>query len=548
MHPRIVFTLSPLALFALPAFAQTPPDAGQTLQQTLPGLEAPRPTPGVTIQPPLDAGALPGGATVVLSGVKLSGNTVFSEAQLLAVLGEVKGRSYDLAGLQGLARRISEHYRQAGYLFARALIPAQNFADGVLTFQIVEGRYGKVEAQGPFAAQAQAYLAPLQPGAVIEAAALERASLVLGDQPGIKVAPLLRPGQEVGTGDLVVEVAREPLFKGEAGLDNHGNRYSGQYRARLNLQADSPFMLGDQFKGQFLYTDEGLWLGSLNYSLPLGASGLRGQIGYSHTYYELGKDFANLKANGTADVASLGLSYPIVRSQAANLVVGFAYQHKELEDRQDATSTRNTKQSDVLPLTLQFDRRDAWGLTYGQATYSAGRLKLDSVLEAADIASNTGTRGHFAKLNFDLARINTTPIANLTLFGRASMQWAGKNLDSSEAFLLGGPNGVRAYPVGEGNGDEGWLVQLEARYRIGNAEPFVFYDAGSVRINADPGRITPAVTDNTRSISGTGLGVRYNQGALSLDASLAWRTHGGKPQSDTRDDNPRLWASMAYRF
>lgn len=188
------------------------------------------------------------------------------------------------------------------------------------------------------------------------------------------------------------------------------------------------------------------------------------------------------------------------------------------------------------------------GYAWGSLGYTTGRLKLDAALEAADIASGMDSRGHFAKWNLDLARLQTTSIHNLNLYGRLSAQWAGKNLDSSESFLLGGPNGVRAYPVGEGNGDEGYLVQLEARYRLGSAEPYLFYDAGKVRINADNTRLVAPLSDNSRSIAGSGLGIRYASGAYSLDAALAWRTHGGKPESDTRDTNPRGWVSLVWRF
>lgn len=547
------FSTLALALgLAFPALAQQVPDAGQVLQETLPpSLQAPRPAPGVSVQPSAEAVILPGGQTVTLAGVKFSGNSIFTEAQLLAVLGEVKGQAFDLAGLRSLASRVSEHYRANGYPFARALVPAQNFADGVLTLQIVEGRYGEVQAQGEQSAAAQGFLADLKPGAVIESAALERATLILYDQPGIQVVPIIRPGQEPGTGDLVVNVSREPMFKGEVGLDNHGNRYTGAARLRFNAQADSPFTLGDQITLRTLYTEEGMWLGSAGYSLPLGASGLRGQVGYAHTYYELGEDFATLGAHGTARVTNAGLSYPILRSQKSNLTVGATFQHKQLDDRQKSTSTRNDKQSDSLPISLQFDHRDGLGgggISFGSLAYTKGRLKLDDTLEAADIASNTNTRGSFDKWNLNLARVQRTGIPNLSLYGRLSAQWAGKNLDSSEGMSLGGANGVRAYPLGEGTGDEGWLVQLEARYAMGAWAPYLFHDAGRVRINAEPGAITPAVTDNTRAIAGSGLGLRYDSGPWNAEAAVAWRSKGGRPTSDTRDDNPRLWVSAGYRF
>ncbi|QIK39222.1 ShlB/FhaC/HecB family hemolysin secretion/activation protein [Caldichromatium japonicum] len=549
-HPLMRSSLLAAALLAaFAAHAQQAPDAGRTLQETAPRtLEAPRLAPRLDLAPPQEAAVLPGGPSVTLTRITITGNTVFTEAELLALLGDYRGRSYDLAGLKALARRITEHYRAQGYPFARAVLKAQKIEGGVLAIEIIEGRYGKVEAQGEMAEEAQAFLEALKPGEVISAAPLERATLILSDQPGIRVRPLLRPGQEVGAGDLIVEVGREPTLKGEVGLDNHGNRFSGQNRLRANVQADSPFLLGDQIKAQALVSDEGLWQGSLGYSLPLGASGLRGGLSYAHTYYELGKDFKNLKARGTADVAGLNLAYPLIRSQAANLILVAGYQHKALEDRQDATSTRNDKSSDLAPLALQFNRRDGSGLTYGTLAYTAGQLDLDAVLEAADIASGRDTRGHFDKWNLDLARLQTTPLSNLTLFGRLSAQWAGKNLDSSERFLLGGATGVRAYPQGEGLGDEGWLLQLEARYRLGAFEPYLFYDAGAVRVNAKPDGITPAVADNHRLISGAGLGLRLASGPWNLDAAIAWRNQGGQPQSDSQDHNPRAWLAASWRF
>lgn len=541
-----------LAVPASIAFAQTAPDAGQTLQQNLPPtLQAPRSATGVAIQPPAATTVLPGGQQIILQGVRLEGNTRFASAELIALIGEVKGQAFDLAGLRGLAERISQHYQVSGFPFARALVPTQNFADGVLMIQVVEGRFGQVAAQGEFAEAAQGFLGQIKPGEVIASAELERATLILDDQPGIRSAPLIRPGQELGTGDLVVTVSREPMMKGDVGFDNHGNRYSGEHRLRANIQADSPFMLGDQITLRTLYSEENMWLGNLGYSLPLGASGLRGQIGYAHTYYELGLDFANSRSHGTAKVTSLGLTYPLIRSQKRNLTLGANFQHKQLNDRQDSTNTSNDKESDSLALSLQFDDRDGLGgggISFGTLTYTPGRLKLDAILENTDITSNTGTRGRFDRWNLDLARMQATGVQNLTLFGRTSVQWAGKNLDSSEGFSLGGANGVRAYPSGEGNGDEGWFVQLEARYQIGVFAPYAFHDTGRIRINADAGRITPAVTNNIRSLGGYGFGTRYTRGEWTMDASLAWRSHGGKPQSDTADRAPRAWVTVGMRF
>ena len=135
-----------------------------------------------------------------------------------------------------------------------------------------------------------------------------------------------------------------------------------------------------------------------------------------------------------------------------------------------------------------------------------------------------------------------------TLFGRASSQWANKNLDSSEGYSLGGANGVRAYPTGEGNGDGGWFAQFELRYAIGDFSPYIFHDVGRVQINTDSADLSPAVANNSRTLSGSGVGLRYQRGSWSADVSAAWRLEGGDPTSDTRNRNPQVWVSTGYKF
>jgi len=541
------------AAFPLASLAQQQPDAGQTLQQQQQQVpQLPRSGPAIDIQPPKAAVTAPGGAEVTLSEIRITGTNVFSEAELLKELGEFAGKSFDLAGLRGLTERVSAYYRENGYPFARAYIPPQPMTDGKLRIDVVEGRFGKIQAFGDskLADAADGFLSQLKPGEVIASSRLERTTLILDDQPGIRVAPIIRPGQELGTGDLDVRVERTPSVNGDVGLDNHGNRFTGEHRLRANMQWNSPFTFGDQIAARILYSDEDMWLGSLGYSLPIGTSGLRGNVGYSHTYYELAKNFADLGATGTAKVASLGVSYPLIRSQKANLSLAFTYQHKKLNDKQRSASTNDDKSSRSLPISLNFDQRDSlWGggITYGSLAYTAGELKLGSTLENTDRASRQNTRGSFDKWNLDIARVQATPISNLILFGRLSSQWAGKNLDSSEGFSLGGASGVRAYPTGEGNGDEGWLVQFEIRYTMGAYTPYLFHDSGRVKLNAKNNLTSPA-TPNHRTIRGEGLGLRYARGDWYMDATVAWRSHGGKPLSDTAKRNPRMWVMAGYKF
>ena len=486
-----------------------------------------------------------GGGVVTVKSIRFTGYTRYTDV-LTAVFADAVGKTFDLAGLQGLTHLITAQYRSNGVPFARALLPVQPMTDGALIIHIIEGRYGSVKAKGDDkrAVSAQVFLKSLQAGRVIESASLERASLILADQPGFDAAYTVSPGQVSGTGDLDVRLERSARYSGEQGFDNYGNRFTGRSRGHVNLDINSPFFFGDQLKFNTLYSEENLWVGALNYSLPVGGTGLRANVGYAHTNYELAKEFASAKAQGTAKISSAGLSYPIIRSQHANLSLKGRYQYKVLNNSDNITSSSNTNRSKSLPISLSFDRRDqlaGGGVTYGDASWTHGNLTVASANRAADRAS-AKTAGGFAKINLNLARLQALP-ANINVFGRISAQWASKNLDSSEKFGLGGVNGVRAYPSGEAFGDDGVLVQLEARYAINSFTPYVYFDAGTLNINHD----TFTVGDNKLSLAGAGLGLRFNIKGWGIDASAAWRTTG--TFSDVNQaDTPRIWVSTKLKY
>jgi Hemolysin activation/secretion protein len=137
---------------------------------------------------------------------------------------------------------------------------------------------------------------------------------------------------------------------------------------------------------------------------------------------------------------------------------------------------------------------------------------------------------------------------NNHLYLSFSGQRANKNLDSSEKFSLGGAYGVRAYPQGEGIGDEGYLAILELRHKLsGWAQCILFYDTGSVTINHSP--FGPAAP-NTRNLSGAGFGANVMLVGLQIKASLAWRTGGGQPTSIPAGavNTPNFWLQVGKVF
>lgn len=545
---RVIAAALPL-LTVCASWAQT---AGMELQGNAPPQPPGRAASGAVPVPPAvpKGSAETGGPVVELRSLRVEGNASVSTEALLAAAGPVNGRKVTLLELQDLADRMTAVYRARGFALARAYLPAQKVSGGEVLIQIVEGAIGKVAAHGddPKAAGAQPFLdAGIPLGAPVQGDTLERTMLLLDDQPGFAVRPVLKPGAAFGETELQVDVVRRNRVSGEIGLDNTGNESTGAYRLRGALNINSPWRFGDRLSLTALGTDEKLWLGSAEYETPLDATGTRGAVSLSRSSYQLDGAFSALGAKGLADSLGLRLTRALRRSQRTNLLGSLTLSHKILEQQYDALGISRKRKSDTLSAGLQFDVRDelaGGGVSYGQVSATAGRLRLDDASRPLDDAT-ARTQGGFQRLNLDLARIQRLS-ERFSAYARLSAQWSTGNLDPSEKFGLGGFLGVRAYPMGEGSGDRGWMAQTELRATVAaGTTAFAWGDAGQVKLNAKP---WDAGSGARRGLAGAGLGARWTSGRWVAESTLGWRLHGGRPQAEDRDRQPRLFISAGYRF
>lgn len=560
-HPALsAFTPLALALWALSSGAgaqtlQAPPTAGQVLRELQPAPVLPMPQAAPLPRPdaPL-APAAPGEATVRVESVVITGNQSLPTAQLQPLVAGLIGRTQNMQQLEAAARRITADYRQRGFLVARAYLPAQDITSGVVTIAVVEGRVATARLSNRSRLSddsAQAYLAGIEEGDVIRSGAVDRGLLLLQDTPGVSASrATLVPGASVGTSDLLVELEGTPAHSAVASLDNHGSRYTGLYRVGGSFSLASPLHVGDQLSFTGLSSGDGLRFGRLAYQMPVGSDGLRVGTAYLDTRYRLGKEFASLEAHGFARSASVFAAYPFVRSQLANLGGTLALERKQLNDRVDSTSTETGKTLTLTSLGLAGNLQDAWGgggINSFELNWVLGTLRTESPSALAIDAASSRSNGRFSRIAYSagrLQRLTRSTALSVSLAG----QQASKNLDASEKFLLGGANGVRAYPQGEGIGDQGHRVSIELQHTLATGvQGTFFYDAGHLTVNKNP--FGPPAA-NSRTLAGVGVGLNASVGALALRASLAWRTKGGGPLSvpASASRGPTLWVMTSVAF
>ena len=119
-------------------------------------------------------------------------------------------------------------------------------------------------------------------------------------------------------------------------------------------------------------------------------------------------------------------------------------------------------------------------------------------------------------------------------------------------MALGGPGGVRAYAIGEGASDQGWITQTELRRAFGDPagqsglNMFAFYDAGRSRINRNP---APGDTIDRIQRSGYGLGLETRRfGSFVLRATAAWRDDARSANDTSINRSPRIYVQGSLFF
>ncbi|MES2910525.1 MAG: ShlB/FhaC/HecB family hemolysin secretion/activation protein [Pseudomonadota bacterium] len=547
-----------LALYGSSVLAQSAPapNAGQVLRdlQQTPSPVVPQAVPLQRIDE--SAAPSPGEqAKVLVKSVVITGNQEVPSSALQPLVASLSGSEQTLAQLNAAARRITAYYRREGFAVARAYLPAQDITNGTITISVIEGRISSYRVNNTSLlsdAAANAYIGEVKTGDVIRSEHIDRGLLLLQDTPGVSSSrATLQPGASVGTSELLIEVNPASPWNGSMVADNYGSRYTGEYRVGANLNLVSPLGRGDQLSFSALTSGSGLSFGRLAYQIPVGSNGLRVGAAYFDTRYKLGREFSTLLANGTARSTSVFAAYPFIRSQMRNLSGTVAVEKKDLNDRVDATGTQTGKKIGVTTLGLSGNMQDAlWGggISSFDLSLVMGRLAIQSPTALTIDNASAKTNGSYSRVGYSLNRLQR--LGNSTLLAAGfSGQFAGKNLDSSEKFSLGGLNGVRAQPQGEASGDEGFRGSIELRQAFTpNIQGTLFYDFGSItRINKTP---FGAVAANSRNLSGAGFGMNATFGTVLVRTALAWRVDGGLPTSlpasQVRTPTLLLQATIAF--
>ena len=540
-------------------FAQTPPNAGSLNQQ----IEREQPPPAAErVIPPIriEQGAAPAASDpdhqkILVHSLRVKGAHVYAEAALVQAADFKGSHEFTLSDLRKMAAKIADYYHQRGYLLAQAFLPAQDIRNGVVTIALLEGEYGNITLRNSASLSdhlARSLLSDLNSGDAVSIGPLETSLLLLSDLPGVNVKSTLVPGASVGASDLIVDVTPGRRVTGSVNVDNTGNRYTGANRVGAMLNLNNLTGYGDVATVQALSSGAGLNYARVSYQAQFGRA--KAGVAYASMHYRLGREFESLQAKGNAQIASVFGGMPLLRSRNNNLYAVINFDAKTFGDRVDSTSTRADKKVRTVMASLTGDHRDGLGgggLSSYALTWTSGQIDINSPAARATDITTAQSGGHFDKLGFNAARLQSMTRA-VSLYAAVNGQLASKNLDTSEKMELGGVNGVRAYPEGEAYADQGYVLNLEARALLprwserqrGQMQLAAFIDTGTVTLNKKPW----ANGDNRRSLSGFGLGLSWADNDNFVVKAYYARKLGTASASSAPDKNGRFWLQAVKYF
>lgn len=542
-------------------WAQTAPvpDAGSILRDTERSTvpRAPDLSPFARPEAPLEPA--PDEVTFLVERFDVRGVTLVPLAEVQKRLKPWLNRELTFADLELALNAIAELYQERGW-YARPQLPAQDVIDNTIIINVIEGRMGSVlfpeEADSfPIASSrlSDYITAHQETGDYLNMDSLNRSIRLLNELPGITTQVAMAPSEEPGASDLVVWAEASHRLNASLMVDNSGSRSTGRERAFISGNWNNPAGIGDQVTLALLGS-KGVRYGRLGYELPVGHQGLKLNAGLSSLNYRIVRgEQKDLKLRGDAHTATLGASYPWLRSATQNRNLRLTLEQADYDNEADGnTTSRKRVQSLVLGVNGDLsDSHFGGGFTLWGLDLTQGDLKLKDAASAEQDSSGPRAAGSFTKLNGNLARLQRITDST-TLWASFNGQWAGGNLDSGQKFSLGGANGVRAYPTSEGSGDHGWLATLELRHTLNPQWQInAFYDHGWVQENKNAGFVASDSTRSNRySLRGAGIGVNYSlHSNIRLQASWAHKL-GNNPNAidgndgDGTDHDSRFWLQL----
>ncbi len=419
----------------------------------------------------------PDGPAFWLRRVAFEGNTVFSDQELEAIARDFVGKNVTLTELDELRYRLTRYYVDQGYINSGVILkPGQIVDDGIVSYQVLEGRLDEVRVNGtgrlrPNYLRDRIWPDPERPFNI--ESLQEHFQLLLRDPLIKQLNGELQPGTRPGSAALDLQVTRSRPYELSLGVDNHRPPSTGSERAYAAGVLRNLSGYGDALDFSIGFSDgtDEIFAG---YSIPITARDSRIVLLFDKSDNAVVEEpMKGLDIESETWGLELGLRYPVHRTLGRTVTLGIALAKRESQTfllgdpfpfspgADDNGESRVT----VLRLSQELVDRNTEQALALRSTFSIGIDAFGATVHSGDRPDSQ----FFAWLGqAHYARRLGEGGAQLIL--RGDVQLANDELLDLERFAVGGARTVRGYRENELVRDNGFAISAELRYPVWRGE------------------------------------------------------------------------------
>lgn len=185
----------------------------------------------------------------VIDRVTLSGQQTLPHwVPLQRLADRAKGHCLGVQGINQVMSTLQNRLINHGWVTTRVLAPQQDLRQGELKLLIVPGKVRKVILTPDSSHYVALYpTVPEHSGELLDLRDIEQGLENLQRLPTVEAHMVLRPGENPGESDVVIERTQRRFWRLGAWLDDSGTESTGRYQSGIMLALDNPTSLSDLF-------------------------------------------------------------------------------------------------------------------------------------------------------------------------------------------------------------------------------------------------------------------------------------------------------------
>ena len=474
------------------------------------------------------------GISVHINKVEFTKSQIFSESEILKFKSLLVGKDATEEDLNNFVNIINSQYAKKGIITARAFITENSLNAGILRIELMEAEVGKVVVEGNRFNRKWFLKSRIseKSGDVLDLQTLEKDLRQFNRLArSVTLSAKLKPGEEYGTTDIILNAKEKFPFHFSASWDSFGRDTTGLLRGGLMVSTDSLFGFQDRLSFA-INKSRSATNPYIDYNIPINRKGTRIGVSYMHGNNKISSgQYEDFDLGAKTHITSGYITHPLINNEKGSL---------------NLTTSLNLKFSDASISNYKYSSFKDYNIAVGLGGH---RNFKRSVLYGSLYSTNgiiedriRDKKNFFTKLNLEGYYIHYLPkgiIATLKVGG----QYSPNDMAYVEQYQIGGISSVRGYTESLLLAPSSYFTSLEVLFPIpflpetikiplkkDNSE-FRLRDSVKFATFFDHGAIFPyeGKTETTNFLMSVGAGIR-----MALSKFVTARIYIGVPLMNTQ--------------